>query len=482
MGSQLWTFMFFISAAFNALCLPVESACESDRIVKLPGQPKVSFQQYAGYVTVDEIQGRKLFYYFVEAETNSTSKPLVLWLNGGPGCSSVGIGAFSEHGPFKPNSAGILVNNAYSWNKEANMLYLEAPAGVGFSYSANESFYGSVNDTITANDNFVFLRQWLVKFPEYKKRDLFITGESYAGHYIPQLAQLIVESGSNLSLKGIAIGNPLLEFNTDINGEGDYYWSHGLISDETYHLVNTICNTSQLQRQTDARSLTEACQTVATRLDAEVPRGYINKYDVTSDVCLSDVESQFGSQKLALAASFHPVSSLKSNQGVVTKLTHGESIDLCVQDKTYTYLNRKDVQQAMHAKLVHVPSWGICSIEVGYDLDNLEIPTIGIVGGLVGSGIRVLVYSGDQDSVIPSTGTRTLVDQLAKGMRLNTTVEYKPWFDYDKQVGGWTQVYGENNKLSFATIRGASHMAPFSSPKRSLALFAAFVAGKPLAT
>ena len=55
----------------------------SDKIVRLPGQPKVSFQQFSGYITMDEKQERALFYYLVEAEKDPQSKPLVLWLNGG---------------------------------------------------------------------------------------------------------------------------------------------------------------------------------------------------------------------------------------------------------------------------------------------------------------------------------------------------------------------------------------------------------------
>lgn len=54
-----------------------------DTVFQLPGQPLVSFQQYSGYVTVDEKNQRALFYYFVEAEIDPASKPLVLWLNGG---------------------------------------------------------------------------------------------------------------------------------------------------------------------------------------------------------------------------------------------------------------------------------------------------------------------------------------------------------------------------------------------------------------
>ncbi|CAI0411546.1 unnamed protein product [Linum tenue] len=426
------------------ICRTIESTPEEDKIVKLPGQPEVSFQQYAGYVTVDETQQRKLFYYFVEAETNSTSKPLVLWLNGGPGCSSVGGGAFTEHGPFKPNAAGYLVKNDYSWNKEANMIYLESPAGVGFSYSTDSSFYNSVNDTITAHDNLAFLQQWLLKFPQYKNRDLFIAGESYAGHYVPQLAQLIVESESNLSMRAIAIGNPTLEFDTDFNAEGQFYWSHGLISEDTYNFANAACNTSRLRRQAMSRDFSESCKIVAALIHAQVPEQDFDTYDVTADSCLSKA-------------------------------------DLCIQDEMNKYLNRKDVQQAMHAQLVAISNWTACTHRIKYDESNLENPTIGVVGSLVGSGIRVLVYSGDQDAAIPFIGTRSLVNRLSKQLGLNTTVPYKPWFDDEQQVGGWTQVYGENNKLSYATIRGASHMAPLSSPKRSLTLFAAFLAGKPLA-
>ncbi|XP_007038110.2 PREDICTED: serine carboxypeptidase-like 45 [Theobroma cacao] len=459
MYSSPWKAML-IAVAMLQLCFSMEvesSLAHPDKIVRLPGQPRVGFQQFSGYVTVDEKKHKVLFYYFVEAEIDPASKPLVLWLNGGPGCSSVGVGAFSENGPFRPNGE-VLVRNGYSWNREANMLYLETPIGVGFSYSTNSSSYVAVDDETTARDNLVFLQRWYHKFPNYRQRDLFITGESYAGHYIPQLAKLMVELNKKqnlFNLKGIALGNPVLEFAIDFNSRAEYFWSHGLISDSTYRMFTSVCNYSRYVSEYYRDSVSPSCSRVMSQVSRETSK-FVDKYDVTLDVCISSVLSQ----------------SMVLNPQQVS-----ERVDVCVEDKIVNYLNRKDVQKALHALLVGVRRWAVCSNILDYQLLNLEIPTISIVGSLIKAGIPVLVYSGDQDSVIPLTGSRTLVRGLAKELGLETTVPYRVWFE-GKQVGGWTQVYG--NILSFATIRGASHEAPFSQPERSLMLFKSFLEGKPL--
>ncbi|KAK7290761.1 hypothetical protein RIF29_05424 [Crotalaria pallida] len=271
--------------------MEVSSLPEYDKISSLPGQPFVNFQQYSGYIAVDDQQQRALFYYFVEAEVDPASKPLVLWLNGGPGCSSVGVGGFIEHGPFAPGENGLLRND-YSWNREANVLYLESPAGVGFSYSSNKSFYNLVTDEITAWDNLVFLQRWFTEFPEYSNNEFFITGESYAGHYVPQLAKLIVETKTKINLKGIAIGNPLLEFNTDFNSTAEFLWSHGLISDSVFGVLNYACSFSQIRRELQINNnLGGVCERVYKLLLNEVSN-YIDYYDVTLDVCLSSVGQQ----------------------------------------------------------------------------------------------------------------------------------------------------------------------------------------------
>ena len=92
---------------------------EEDRILGLPGQPNgVAFDMYGGYVTVDEQAGRALFYWLQEAGRDPGAAPLVLWLNGGPGCSSVGSGALEELGAFRVHTDGeTLLLNDYAWNK-----------------------------------------------------------------------------------------------------------------------------------------------------------------------------------------------------------------------------------------------------------------------------------------------------------------------------------------------------------------------------
>ncbi|GFP84997.1 serine carboxypeptidase-like 45 [Phtheirospermum japonicum] len=445
MASQTWSIILVIICALQiSVVTKVKSYHGADKISSLPGQPKVSFQQYSGYIAVDEKQKRWYFYYFVEAENDPASKPIVLWLNGGPGCSSVGVGAFTENGPFHP-SGNVLVKNDHSWNRVANMLYLESPAGVGFSYSADKSFYKSVNDNMTAKDNFNFLKNWFKKFPEFKNNELYITGESYAGHYAPQLANLIIQSKLKLNLKGIAMGNPLLEFDTDFNAVSEYLWSHGLISDYTFDQLNRVCNYSQIRRQNDKRKWTRDCSRVKDLVLSETSK-YIDTFDVTLDVCL-------------------PSNSMQSQ--LLSQMQDDPKVDVCVVDETKVYLSRRDVQRALHARLVGVSNWTICTSVMRYKMQNLEIPTIGLLGSLVEQGIRVLAYSGDQDSVIPLTGTRKLINGLAQNLNLKTTQPYsvwlagKQWMRYEAEMHSFEKSQELLNLSCIESVVGHKPMVTF---------------------
>jgi len=124
----------------------------------------------------------------LESQKDPANDPLLLWFNGGPGCSSM-LGFAMEHGPYVNNDNKTdFVENEWSWNKEANIIYLEMPAMVGYSYTDDPENENYFDDHITSADNLVAMVNLFEKFPEYAKHDLYVVGESYAGVYVPYMA------------------------------------------------------------------------------------------------------------------------------------------------------------------------------------------------------------------------------------------------------------------------------------------------------
>ncbi|CAN8302647.1 unnamed protein product [Cochlearia groenlandica] len=440
-----------------------EGYLKEDLVTNLPGQPEVTFRQYAGYVDVDDKAGRSLFYYFVEAEKQANTKPLTLWLNGGPGCSSIGGGAFTELGPFYPAGDGLgLRRNSKSWNKASNLLFVDSPAGVGWSYSNTTSDY-TTGDESAAKDMLVFMLRWFNKFPEFKNQNLFLAGESYAGHYIPQLADIILKyntqhsNGFNFKLKGIAIGNPLLKLDRDVPATYEFFWSHGMISDE---LGLTIMNNCNFEDYTfsSSHNTTKPCEAAMSEAGTIITQ-YVNYYDVLLDICYPTlVEQELRLKKMG------------------TKMSMG--VDVCISYEEQIYLSLPEVQKALHANQTQLPyQWSMCSSLLNYNNTDGDTNILPILKRIVESKVHVWVFSGDEDSVIPLLGSRTLVRELAEDLNFNITVPYGAWF-HRGQVGGWVIEYG--NLLTFATVRGAAHMVPYAQPSRSLHLFHSFVLGKRL--
>lgn len=186
------------------LILATVAVANDDQIEHLPGVNfEVSFKQYAGYLDADK--GRKLFYWFVESEADPENDPLVLWLNGGPGCSSID-GLLTENGPFRIHFDGkTVVKDDFSWNAFANVLYVEGPVNVGFSYNSTDLDPKEMyNDDAMADSNYHAIVDFFRKFPQFKSHKFYITGESYAGIYIPTLTRKILEyqSTNGINLQG----------------------------------------------------------------------------------------------------------------------------------------------------------------------------------------------------------------------------------------------------------------------------------------
>nr|XP_029147286.1 serine carboxypeptidase-like 40 isoform X2 [Arachis hypogaea] len=386
-----------------------EGLKEKDRILKLPGQPQVKFSQYGGYVTVDKSNGRAFYYYFVEAQNSKDTLPLLLWLNGA-----------------------------------ANVLFLESPTGVGFSYSNTSSDYKTNGDKKTAADNYLFLVNWLERFPEYKNREFYISGESYAGHYVPQLAHTILYHNKRakrtiINLKGILIGNAVINDDTDNKGMYDFLATHAIISDQTASDIEKFCDFS-------SSKTTSECDDAAYEADKNIY--YIDLYNIYAPDCKNN-----------------NLTAYPKKPSIVT--------DPCSESYVHAYMNREDVQEALHANVTKlVYDWELCSNVIGRWGDS-STTVLPLLHEFLNNNLRVWIFSGDIDGRVPVTSTKYSI----KKMNLPIKTKWHAWFAYG-EVGGYTEVYKAG--LTLATVRGAGHQVPSYQPARALSLIMHFLNGTPL--
>lgn len=405
----------------------------------LPGQPQtaVTFKQFAGYINVDQSSQRSLFYYFVESTSGSSTKPLILWLNGGPGCSSVGIGAFTEIGPFGVYPDGeTLYSRDFSWNKEANVLFLESPADAGFSYSNTADGCSSFGDKRTAEDTYAFLIKWLERYPMFQGRDFYLAGENYAGHYIPQLADLILHNFNGpkdlipiVNLKGIIVGNGVLDDLSDSRGVIDFAFYRVLTSIETHHDSLRSCAKGGIHEN-------EKCFQAYQRLLAQI--GPINYFNLYSAVC---------------KPSF-------------LNVTGGPCQLFFVEN----YLNLAQVQAAMNIKSAGLPiPWSPCSESISQQWSDSPSSMIPTYNRIMGQGLRILIYSGDLDACVPRFGS----EYALAAMNLKVIKARQGWWMPDTQLVAGQKVVYEG--LTYATVRGAGHEVSYSHPDKLYALMKDFI-------
>ncbi|KAK9127522.1 hypothetical protein Syun_016319 [Stephania yunnanensis] len=188
---------------------------------------------HAGYYKLRHSNDARMFYFFFESR-NSQKDPVVIWLTGGPGCSSE-LAIFYENGPFTIAKNMSLLWNEYGWDK---------PTGTGFSYSSNKRDLRH-DEAGISNDLYDFLQAFFTEHPQYAKNDFYITGESYAGHYIPAFASRVhkgnkAKEGIHINLKGFAIGNGLTDPAVQYKAYTDYALDMGVIQQADYKNINKM--------------------------------------------------------------------------------------------------------------------------------------------------------------------------------------------------------------------------------------------------
>jgi serine carboxypeptidase-like clade 2 len=353
-----------------------------------------------------------------------------------------------------------LTRSDYTWTQYANVLWIEQPAGVGFSYSETAADYNT-NDTRAASDNYVFIQNWLKKFPQFQGRDFWLTGESYAGMYIPTFAYNIV-SGPDKALfdqfKGWMLGNPVLFCNPygldasgSLNLQFNRFFYNGLVSYTNYDKWNKLgC----------PQKVSAACQSFFN--DVETAIGVIDQQLASAEDSASGNQPDLDPDNL--------YQDFCIGNGTLDQAHVLNEACSPIGDLTSNYFNRRDVQQALHAKVGTV--WQVCTGNINYD-SNLAneglIPFLKKIFKLKPS-LHILYYSGDVDiATVPLQITQACMSQLSDVV--TPTKSWRPW-----RVNGWHAGYVENfDRYTFATVKGAGHEVPTYQPFFALNMFQRFL-------
>ncbi|KAK1292186.1 Serine carboxypeptidase-like 33 [Acorus calamus] len=356
--------------------------------------------------------------------------------------------------------------NEYAWNKEANLLFVESPVGVGFSYTNTSHDLTILDDEFVAEDAYSFLVNWLKRFPQYQSHDFYLAGESYAGHYVPQLAELVYDRNKEknkypyIKLKGFIVGNPETDDIRDDTALVDYAWNHAVISDQLYQKVEKACDFKSQWRGDD-----KCVETMNVVYDQY---GEIDIYNIYAPKCVANQTSS--------TALDHGNNSSPNVGGINTRIMRVlGGYDPCYSSYTQEYFNRVDVQKAFHANVSGSISgpWKTCSDSI-FQSYNYHIPSsiLPIYSKLIKGGLKIWMYSGDSDGRVPVIGTRSCIEDL----NLEIKNEWRSWFN-DKQVGGRILEY---EGLKFVTVRGAGHLVPLNKPSEALAMINTYLLNQDL--
>jgi len=416
----------------------------------------------------------------------NASVPLVLWLNGGPGASSL-MGAFTELGPFIMASNTTLMKNPYAWNTIADVLYLESPTGVGFSW-CDAMKQGDVckhTDTSTAELNLASLRQFLDAFPEYKGRDFHIWGESYAGVYVPTLADLVYESDLPVNFRGFGVGDPCTDeksqtFTGQLSFNLQYAYDNGFVSAKNYRYLTHVCSTVDAHGVRRATYTDPGCRT-AWRM-----------YDVATG-------SGAGSgpiTKLPHSGYIDPYSAFGPNNGDFW-------------DMLSAWLASPEVMQALHVDSFPVNPWSLFADHLDYTKEYMacfydstmpedakpkfNTSMLPIYNKLVNKLSYIFVFNGDSDPSVEMRGTEEAIESLELPVKWGG--DWRPWFYVPQDLSWelikeklpwWGPFLGHNTHLmgpqlagfvktyeglSFATVHTSGHMVPQYKPQLALHMF-----------
>jgi carboxypeptidase C (cathepsin A) len=468
----------------------------NDQVSSLPGWQGSTDGQFAGLVLANETRGANIFYYFIPCEEDPSTKPVVVWFQGGGGASppwgnqsgpfAFGgfagggpstFGLFNELGPYltpnQDNGSWALKPNPNSWTKVANMLFLDQPVGVGYSYFTNmEDGYVSGEDEL-ARDATQTLQMFFAKHPEYSTNPLYLFGESFAGHYVPAIASHILTLQASaatgdtlpaLNLKGIGLGDgcpgdehamaqgellhalgyadatQVAQFNAMVSRCKDHLWRHNLKA--AFHSCG---------------ALTEWKQLVSGGIHDQDSRRYAH-YASLKD--LPNVDAAVADPEEGITAAYLDTQEVRAALNVPPKATTGHPA------------TRNQVNTTR-------------GLWLEYDGDISQLPK----WPRLVSSLQVLLYNGNFDVCCSALGTERIVDELSlyfdthgqrssrhqqpvgesDGLRFENAwaAAERSYFTVNGSMAGYAKTVWNTTVMA---VQGGGHLLPRDQPVRALAM------------
>ena len=397
--------------------------------------------QYSGYLSIGSNQN--MWFWFFEARNSPATAPLATWFNGGPGCSSM-IGLFQENGPCHfVNGASTPTLNPNSFNNYANMLYIDQPIGVGFSYGTDD-----VSSTIeAAPEVWKLLQAFFSQFPQYENRDFGIFTESYGGHYGPEFAQYFQSqnaaiaagsvTGEQLNLVALGINNGWYDPEIQYKAYVDYSYNNtyqSLISEPEYQqYLDTYSSDCQPAIQQCASSgLNADCANAQT-------------------TCYNEIEGP-----LSQSADFDVYDIREPSNDPFPPKTYA------------TYLQTAPIQQKIGAKVKYqeCPEAPYDKFSTTGDDSRSTLPQL---SNVVSSGsVQTLIWAGDADWICNWFGGFDVANVIEyPGQSAFAAAAVQPY-----SVGGTEMgTYKAQGKLSWLRVYGAGHEVPYYQPTVALQVF-----------
>ncbi|KAM0420879.1 hypothetical protein ACHAPT_011268, partial [Fusarium lateritium] len=405
-----------------------------------------------------------MFFWAFESRNDIANDPVILWLTGGPGASSITFGALDELGACLWNSeSDDMAHNPYAWNSNATVIFVDQPLSVGYSYGSKR--VSTLRES--TEDLYLFLTRLFAAQPDWAARDFYIAGESYGGSYVPSLGARILQaqqspmgrlvastSGRNqthINLKGVLIGNGLIDQIVQRRG----FYEAGCLGD------SPVLNGTQCQALASAVPLCES-------LESACRQSNHNHHICT----VSDAYCQKNGWFLINQTPWFPY-DIRINCTANPEECQSPNVDVLEWQNRASTREELGVDAAVgqvDSSSAQVQADFIANGEVGY-------PSHPWVTQLLEAGVRVLIYVGNKDWLCNAPGMRYLVDNLAwHGQAHFRAKPFRPVHGPGTGAGrlwGWHKGW-EN--LSFMEVDQAGHEVPKDQPEVALRMLNYWIA------